>query len=70
MLNILKTDLTFTKIYHSYLKRKKKKWKKVICSIENKEIYVVCIRALKQALNHGLKLKRMRRVIQFNQRHG
>ena len=30
---------------------------KVICSLENKEKYVIHIRALKQALNHGLKLK-------------
>ena len=51
-------------------REKNNKCKKVICSIENKEIYVVRIRALKQALNHGLKLKRIRRVIQFNQKHG
>ena len=31
---------------------------KLICSIEDKEKYVVHIRALKQALNHGLILKR------------
>ena len=29
--------------------------------------YLAHIRALKQALNHGLKLKKVRRVIQFNQ---
>ena len=29
--------------------------------------YVVHIRAFKQALNHGLILKKMHRVIQFNQ---
>ena len=29
--------------------------------------YLVHIRALKQALNHGLKLKKVLRVIQFNQ---
>ena len=29
--------------------------------------YVVHIRALKQALNHGLILKKVHRVIQFNQ---
>ena len=34
------------------------KYKKFICSIESKERYVVHIRALKQALNHGLKLKK------------
>ena len=44
------------------------KCKKRICSIEDKEKYVVHIRAFKQALNHGLKLKKVYRVIQFNQK--
>ena len=34
-------------------------------AFEDKEKYVVDIRALKQALNHGLKLKEVQRVIQF-----
>ena len=29
--------------------------------------YVVHIRSLKQALNHGLKLKKVHRIIEFNQ---
>ena len=45
-------------------KRKKvEKVEKLICSIEGKEKYVIHIRALKQALNHGLKLKRVHRKI-------
>ena len=40
---------------------------KLVCSIENKENYVVHIRALKQALNHGLKLTKVHRIIQFDQ---
>ena len=36
------------------------------CNI-HKENYVVHIRALKQALNHGLILKKVHKVIQFNQ---
>ena len=43
------------------------KVEKRVCSIEDKEKYVIHIRALKQALNHGLILKRVHRVIQFNQ---
>ena len=35
--------------------------------MQDKENYVVHMRALKQALNHGLMLKKVRRVIQFNQ---
>ena len=42
--------------------------KKLICSIESKEKYVAHIKALKQALTHGLKLKKVHRVIQFNQK--
>ena len=49
--------------------RKKKlgKVEKLVCSIEDKEKYVIQIRALKQALNHGLVLKDANRVIKFNQ---
>ena len=56
--------------YRFYLKerRKIKKCKKLVCNIHNKENYVVHIRALKQALNHGLILKKVHKVIQFNQR--
>ena len=35
--------------------------------IHDKEIYVVHIRALKQALNHGLILQKVHRVIKCNQ---
>ena len=34
----------------------------------NKKEYAIHIRALKQALNHGLILKKVHRVIQFNQK--
>ena len=34
----------------------------------DKNNYVVHIRSLKQALNHGLILKKFHRVIQFNQK--
>ena len=44
------------------------KCNKLICDVHDKENYVVHIRALKQALNHGLILKKVQRVIQFNQK--
>ena len=47
---------------------KNKKCNKLVCNINNKENYVVRTRALKQALNHGLILKKVHRVIQFNQK--
>ena len=43
------------------------KSKKLVCNLFNKKKYVVHINALKQALNHGLKLKKIHRVIEFNQ---
>ena len=49
-------------------RKKVEKVEKLICSIEDKEKYVIHIRALKQALNHGLKLKKVHRVIQFIQK--
>ena len=63
-----KKFLFLIKIYHFYPKEEnQKKQKKLVCSLEDKEKYVIHIRALKQALNHGLILKEVHRVIQFNQ---
>ena len=39
----------------------------LVCTLKDKEKYVIHIRALKQALNHGLILKDVHRVIKFNQ---
>ena len=36
--------------------------------MEDKKKYVTHIRALKQALNHGLRLKKVHRIIQFKQK--
>ena len=44
------------------------KCNKLVCTVQDKENYVVHIRALKQALNHGLILKKVHKVIQFNQK--
>ena len=54
MLKIRKNYLIFTKTYHFYQNEKKKKVKKFVCTVQEKENYVIHIRALKQALNHGL----------------
>ena len=43
------------------------KCKKLVCNLFNKKKYVAHINSLKQALNHGLKLKKIHRVIKFNQ---
>ena len=67
MWNIPKIFVNCIVIYHSY----QKEWKLISAT----SLYVICkknnvvhIRSLKQALNHELILKRVHRVIQFNQK--
>ena len=43
------------------------KCKKLVCNLYDKKKYVVHIKSLKQALNHGLKFKKVHRIIEFNQ---
>ena len=43
------------------------KCKKLVCNLYDKKNYVVHIRSLQQALNHGLILKKVHRAIQFYQ---
>ena len=44
------------------------KCRKLVCTLYDKKEYVDHIRSLKQALKHGLILKKVHRVIKFNQR--
>ena len=44
------------------------KCKKLVCNLRNNKKCIVHIRSLKQALNHGLKLKKVHRIIEFNQK--
>ena len=72
---ILEVDVEYPENLHklhsdsSFLpeKKKTKKYKKLICNKEDKQNYVIHIKALKQALNQGLILKKVHRVIQFSQ---
>ena len=45
-----------------------KKVEKLVTNLHDKTEYVIHIRNLKQALNHGLILKKVHRVIKFNQK--
>ena len=45
-----------------------KKIKKLVTNLHDKTEHVIHIRNLKQALNHGLILKSVHRVIKFNQK--
>ena len=43
------------------------KVEKLVANLHDKTEYVIHIRNLKQALNHGLVLKKVHRMIKFNQ---
>ena len=43
------------------------KTQKLVCNLRDKKKHVLHISILKQALNHGLKLKKVHEVIEFNQ---
>ena len=49
-------------------RKKIEKRNKLVCDFHEKKNYVIHIKALKQALNHGLKLKKVHKLIQFNQK--
>ena len=73
---ILEVDVEYPKHLHDlqgglpFLPERMKidKCNKLVCNLYDKKEYVVHIRSLKQALNHGLILKKVHRVIQFNQK--
>ena len=72
---ILEVDVKYPKKSHDihrdlpFLPKRMKfdKCKKLVCNLRNKNKYVVHIKSLKQALDHGLKLKKIHRIIEFNQ---
>ena len=49
---------------------KLEKVEKLVVNLHDKTENVIHIRDLKQALNHGLILKKVHRVIKFNQKLG
>ena len=73
---ILEVDVKYPQKLHDlhsdlpFLPKRMKidKCKKLICNLHNKKKYVVHIKSLKQALNHGSKLKKLHRIIEFNQK--
>ena len=72
---ILEVDAEYPKDLHKlhsdlpFLPERMKinKCTKLVCNVRDKENYVIHISALKQALNHGLKLAKVDRIIQFDQ---
>ena len=61
-IHMLHSDLAFLPE-----RMKIKKCTKLICTIQNRENYVVHIKALKQVVNHGLELTKVNRIIEFDQ---
>ena len=72
---ILEVDVEYPKNLHDlhsdspFLPERMKinKCSKLVCNLYDKNNYIAHLRSLKQALNHGLILKKDHRVIQFNQ---
>ena len=72
---ILEVDVKYPKRLHElhsdlpFLSERMKidQCNKLICNLSIKKKYVTHINSLKQALNHGLKLKKIHRIIEFNQ---
>ena len=72
---ILEVDVEYPKDLHNlhsdlpFLseRMKIKNCSKLVCNLYDKKEYVIHMRALKQAFNHGLIFKKVHRVIQFNQ---
>ena len=73
---ILEVDVKYPKKLHDlhsdlpFLPKRMKidKCKKLVCNLQNKKKYIMHIKSLKQALDHGLKLKKVHRIIEFNQK--
>ena len=75
---ILEVDVKYPKRLHElysdlrFLSEKMKidKCKKLVCNLSNNKKYVTHINSLEQALNHGLKLKKIHRVIELIKKNG
>ena len=73
---ILEVDVKYPKRLHElhgdlpFLSERMKidKCNKLACNLFNNKKYVTHINSLKQALNHGLKFKKIHTVIEFNQK--
>ena len=73
--DILEVDVEYPKKLHDWHsdlpflpeRMKINKFSKLVCCLYDKNNYVVHIRALKHTLNHGVILKKVHSVIQFNQ---
>ena len=69
MFNTRKNYMNFIMTYYFYLKgRNLNKVQRLVANLPNKNEYVILIKNFKQSLNIGLTLKKVHRVIKFNQK--
>ena len=54
-------------LYGKAMTKNYSKAKTIVCNLNDKKNYIVHINVLKQALDHGLKLRKVHRVIEFDQ---
>ena len=69
---ILEVDVKYPKELHKELpflaeRKKIEKMKKLVIKLKYKKMYVVHIKSLNQALKQGLKLKKVHRIVRFEQ---
>ena len=67
MWNIQKVFLSYSSLPFLPERMKINKCTKLVNTVQNKEEYVIHIVALKQAIDYGLVLKKVYRVIEFKQ---
>ena len=75
-IQFLEVDIQYSKNLHNVQDNlpfspegmKIEKVEKLVANLHNKNEYVIHIRNLKRALNHGLVLKKVHRTIKFNQK--
>ena len=73
---VIKVNVEYPKRFHNLYndvqfipeRMKIKKYHKLVCNLYDKNNYVAHIGTLKQALDHGLILKNLCKVTQFNQK--
>ena len=68
MFNTRKNYMNFIMTYYFYLKGRNLNKVQRLANLPNKNEYVILIKNFKQSLNIGLTLKKVHRVIKFNQK--
>ena len=68
MFNIMEIYISLSVFYYFWLKERNWNFVQFVPSLHDKNEYFINIRNLKRALKHGLVLKKVHRIIKFNQK--